>query len=544
MKAVQSKYWTWQALSIFIGGIIFIPLLFVLEGFFPSSDNAALLTEQQENINHLKTYALPQMTFTTLRMIIGVGLVSIILGVMPAYFIANYKFPLRNFLKRANVFPLTIPTYIMGFVYASIFSITGSFTKLAMLFFTPEEIFSWNINVVTEGWLMFFLGFSLYPYVYSSCLLHFSTKNKALDEVGATLGVSRLKRFFKVILPLAIPTILGSVSLVVMEVINDYGAMSYFNVKTFTTGIFQAKQMNFSGSLYLSAVLFIAIAFIFSSLFFIRSIKKVKAVKSTVGSLKSVSKKQGFLFSFICFIPFFLGFIIPVAELIYLAIGKFDMLLLRSLLLLFSNAIQIALIGAILILLLSIILHYNGYLNKGKLSSLISNISTLGYAIPGAVIAVAVIGFIYAIDANGNAYQFTINSLILMIFAYVIRFFAVGYNTIDATFSTVANHLPDASRTFGFGSFKTFFKVYFPLLKSGLLTTLAIVTIDILKELPLTLILQPFNFETLATKSYKKAKVAESVADASPYALMLILCGVLVTLLLIQTDKNSSNVTG
>lgn len=537
MKAIQSKYWTWIILSICIGGIIFIPLLFVLEGFTLSGSTSAEIAEKQGNINHLKEYVLPEMIYTTLRMIFGVSFVSLLLGVMPAYLLSNYRFPLSNFLRKFNILPLTIPTYIMGFVYASIFSVTGTFTKIALFFFTPEQIFSWDINIITEGWLMVFLGFSLYPYVYSSCLLHFSEKNKSLDEAASTLGVSPVKRFLSVSLPLAVPSILGGVSLVVMEVINDYGAMSYFNVKTFTAGIFQAKQMNFSGSLYLSALLFVVVTFVFSTLFFIRSIRRVKQSNSGLTQLKFVARKKGIFFSLICFLPFFLGFIVPVIQLVYLASNNFSALWSSSILIIFFNALQIALIAAILIVFFAVVMHYNRYLNRSKFANFLANVSTLGYAIPGAVIGVAVIAFIYTLDSSGSWYQWTINSLVLLVFAYVIRFFAVGYNTTESVFNQVSSQLPDASRTLGKGALFTFFKVYFPSVRFGLLTTLAVVTIDVLKELPLTLILQPFNFETLATKAYKKAKVAESVADAAPYALLLILSGILVTVIFMRSDK-------
>lgn len=537
MKAIQSKYWTWISLSVCIGGMIFIPLLFVLEGFTLSGSTSAEIAEKQGNINHLKEYVLPEMIYTTLRMIFGVSFVSLLLGVMPAYLLSNYRFPLSNFLRKFNILPLTIPTYIMGFVYASIFSVTGTFTKIALFFFTREQIFSWDINVITEGWLMVFLGFSLYPYVYSSCLLHFSEKNKSLAEAASTLGVSPVKRFLSVSLPLAVPSILGGVSLVVMEVINDYGAMSYFNVKTFTAGIFQAKQMNFSGSLYLSALLFLVVTFVFSTLFFIRSIRRVKQSNSGLTQLKFVSRKNGIFFSLICFLPFFLGFIVPVFQLVYLASNNFSALWSSSILIIFFNALQIALIAGILIVFFAVVMHYNRYLNRSKFANFLANVSTLGYAIPGAVIGVAVIAFIYTLDSSGSWYQWTINSLVLLIFAYVIRFFAVGYNTTESVFNQVSSQLPDASRTLGKGALSTFFKVYFPSVRFGLLTTLAVVTIDVLKELPLTLILQPFNFETLATKAYKKAKVAESVADAAPYALLLILSGILVTLIFMRSDK-------
>ena len=511
--------------------------MFVLEGFTLSGSTSAEIAEKQRNINHLKEYVIPEMIYTTLRMIFGVSFVSLLLGVIPAYLLSNYRFPLSIFLRKFNILPLTIPTYIMGFVYASIFSVTGTFTKIALFFFTPEQIFSWDINVITEGWLMVFLGFSLYPYVYSSCLLHFSEKNKSLDEAASTLGVSPVKRFLSVSLPLAVPSILGGVSLVVMEVINDYGAMSYFNVKTFTAGIFQAKQMNFSGSLYLSALLFVVVTFVFSTLFFIRSIRRVKQSNSGLTQLKFVSRKNGIFFSLICFLPFFLGFIVPVFQLVYLASNNFSALWSSSILIIFFNALQIALIAAILIVFFAVVMHYNRYLNRSKFANFLANVSTLGYAIPGAVIGVAVIAFIYTLDSSGGWYQWTINGLVLLVFAYVIRFFAVGYNTTESIFNQVSSQLPDASRTLGKGALFTFLKVYFPSVRFGLLTTLAVVTIDVLKELPLTLILQPFNFETLATKAYKKAKVAESVADAAPYALLLILSGILVTLLFMRSDK-------
>ena len=167
-------------------------------------------------------------------------------------------------------------------------------------------------------------------------------------------------------------------------------------------------------------------------------------------------------------------------------------------------------------------MHYNRYLNRSKFANFLANVSTLGYAIPGAVIGVAVIAFIYTLDSSGSWYQWTINSLVLLVFAYVIRFFAVGYNTTESVFNQVSSQLPDASRALGKGALFTFFKVYFPSVRFGLLTTLAVVTIDVLKELPLTLILQPFNFETLATYVYNYASDEHLELAAMPAVLLVL----------------------
>lgn len=514
-----------------MGGIIFIPLLFVLEGFADGTN---------ENIQHIQTYVLPDLIYTTLRMILGVCAVSILLAVPTAYFVANFNFPLRNLLEKANVLPLTIPTYIMGFVYASIFSFTGSFTKLSMLFFTPKEIFSWNVNVLTEGWLMVFLGFALYPYVYSASLLHFSSKNKAITEAAATLGVSSIKRFFTLVFPLAIPSILGGSVLVVMEVINDYGAVSYFNVKTFSAGIFQAKQMDFSGSLYLSALAFIIISMIFGSLFVYRNLKRVEDKKNTNDFiLKPLKGGRAALVSFLAFIPFFLGFVVPVLQLVYLSFFTPKSLIDEELLTTTLDSFKVAILPALIIVVITLMLMYNRYLNKGWISGGIANFATLGYAIPGAVIGVAVLGFAFFVQENGDFYAWGIQSLFLLSLAYIIRFMAVGYNTLEANYARLPDALPDASRVLGKSSLVTFLKVNFPILRFGIFTTFAVVIIDVLKDLPLTLILQPFNFETLATKAYKKAKVAESVTDAAPYALLLIALGVAVSLLLMRSNKSS-----
>lgn len=530
MRFFQRKYLGWTIGAIVVSVIIALPLFFVLDGFSDANN---------PNVLHIREYLLSDMVATTLRMILGTGTVALLLGVPSAYFVANYQFPLRGLLKKMNVLPAAVPTYIMAFAYASIFSITGTFQKIAEVFFTRETVFSWNIDVINEGFLMVFLGFALYPYVYSASLVSFSIKNKAMEEVAASLGAHGLKRFFRVMLPLSAAAIMGGFALVAMEVLNDYGAMSYFNVRTITAGIFQAKQMDFTSSLYLSALTFSAVVSIFAGYYLIRSVKKVSVVSATLNyDLQSLTKWKALGVSLWVFLPFFLGFILPVIELILLAGSKVNVIFSTDFFTVLFNSIQLAIIPAFIIVLFSVVLLYNDYLNPTRWGSVFSTLSTVGYAIPGAVIAIAVISFIlFFDDSDKSTYHFLINSLVLLIFAYVVRFMAVGYNTLYGGFSQISASIPNASRGLGKGSLFTLFKVYFPLLKGAVFTAFAIVMVDVLKELPLTLLLQRFNFDTLATITYEQAKINESVSDAAPYALLLIFAGALVIIGLLRSGE-------
>jgi len=533
LKLVRNKYVGWSLITVFIGLVIIVPLLFILEGLKAGSN---------PNVEHINEFLLTDMFLTTIRMIVGVCIFSLILGIPTAYFAANFNFPLRKLLFKANILPIAIPTYIMAFTYASFFSTTGNFNRIMTEWF-PYFGDQFNVNVMSEGWLMLFLAFALYPYVYSSALVSFNIKNKHLDEAAASLGKSAWIRFWRVSFPLVLPAVLGGGALVAMEVLNDYGAMSYFNVNTITAGIFQAKQMDFTSSVYLSAVVFIVIVSFFSIYYLIKSYRKVDVIKSSpIHDTIKLKKWKGILISFLVFLPFFLGFIVPVLELIFLAWQRIEIVFSSEFLRIALNSIQLALIPSLIIVVLAIILLYNQYLNKSFLGRLINSLSNIGYAIPGAIIAVAVMAFVISFDSEDKTlYHYLIDSLILLIFAYVIRFMAVGYNTLESGFNKIAHILPDSSRSLGASSLKTLFKVYLPILKSTLFTTLAIVTVDVLKELPITLMLQRFNFNTLATVTYQKAKVSESVQDAAPYALLLIFVGTLAVIFLVTGSKKSSN---
>jgi iron(III) transport system permease protein len=528
-KPIKNKYIGWSLITLLLTLLLFVPLIFILEGF-NDADN--------ENVQHIQQYLLKDLFWTTIRMILGTVLVAVILGLPIAYLTANFDFPLRNFLRKANILPIAIPTYIMAFVYASIFSISGSFQRVQS-FLLGEDASPMFIDVMQEGWLMVFLGFALFPYVYTACLASFSIKNKTLDEAAASLGANVWRRFFSVHLPLVLPALLSGIALVSMEVINDYGAMSYFNVNTLTAGIFQAKQMDFKSSVYLSAVVFIGIFSVYITFYFFKASKRVEGLPPIHSTLIQPQKRYKYLLTILVALPFLFGFVIPLTELLYLASFRMEVWGSSKFLVTVFNSVQLALIPAVIIVIITLVLLFNQYINKGKFSAFLSYLNTLGYAIPGAIIAVAVMAFVLFFDTTEKSiYHWLIDTTILLIFAYVIRFLAVGYHTLDGAFHRLNKSVPDAARSLGAKPFKTFRKVIFPLIRPAILTSVAVVLVDILKELPITLLLQRFNFDTLATITFEKVKITESVRDASPYALLLIFVGTIGVLVLMGKDNN------
>lgn len=528
-KPIKNKYIGWSLTTVALTLLLFLPLIFILEGLGDS---------ENENVQHIQQYLLKDLFWTTVRMIIGTVLVAVLLGLPTAYFTANFDFPLRKFLRKANILPIAIPTYIMAFVYASVFSVSGSFQRVQSFLF-GEDSSPMFIDVMQEGWLMVFLGFALFPYVYTACLASFSIKNKSLDEAAASLGANVWRRFFRIHLPLVLPALLSGIALVSMEVINDYGAMSYFNVNTLTAGIFQAKQMDFKSSVYLSAVVFIGIFSVYILFYFFKSTKRVEGLPPASSTLIVPRKKYQYLLTFMVAMPFLLGFILPVIELLYLASFRMEVWGSTTFLVIAFNSVQLALIPAIIIVVITLVLLFNQYINRGKSSDFISYFNTLGYAVPGAIIAVAVMAFVIFFDnEEKTTYHWLIDAAILLIFAYIIRFLAVGYYTLDGAFHRLNKSVPDAARSLGSKPVKTFTKIVFPLIRPAIFTTIAVVMVDILKELPITLLLQRFNFDTLATITFEKVKITESVRDASPYALLLIFVGTIGVLVLMGKDNN------
>lgn len=518
-----------EILLILIGLLLLYPFSLLFQAFFDSSES--------EVWEHLKSTVLGEYIWNSVSLIVLVSLISLILGLLPAWYLANYKFRGSKFLEWGLILPLTIPSYIMAYAYVGLFDLTGLIHSILTSLGIKDEF---HMDVLYFPVLALILSFSLFPYLYIITKAYFENQSHRYVEAAQTLGLNASQRFRRVVLPLARPAIVGGLSLIVMELLNDYGAVKYFGVPTFTTGIFKVwfsfgdheSALKLSTYLLLIAFLMIAIER--------WSRRKMRFVSSKVQSIpfeKNVlNAKQKKYVPLIVWIPFILCFAIPVFQLIYWATQALDYLNLEFFSLIFDS-LWLAILSAFVILTLSVLINYIARSSKLLWIKKVTHVLTLGYAIPGAIIAVCVfLPFTeWSKDINhllGTRWGLFLNNLfITMIFAYLLRFFAVGYNAVDANLQKLNMSLDESAKVMGLKRWQILWRLILPNIKPALLASLLMLFIDMLKELPLTLILRPFDFDTLATKTFELAN-DEMLEEASLPALIIIILGVGISYIL------------
>lgn len=465
----------------------------------------------------------------------------LVLGVSSAWLVARFEFPLREQMEWLLILPLAIPGYIVAYAYAGVFDYGGSL----------DLIFRWlgwdfiRIDIMNKSGLAFVLSISLFPYVYVSSRAFFLNQANNLLEASTLLGVGEVKSFFKLMLPLARPAIIAGLILVLMEVLNDYGAAQYYGVSTFTTGIFRAwfSLEEPETAVYLSALL---IVIVFALILFEKWQRRNIKVSSTRSNNRYIHRKNGskwsqFFILMVVLIPVVLGFLIPVLQLLYWAsltaekVFNFDFIMLSL------QSFGIAILTAVItVLFATFLIYFSKWSFLGFIKNL-ARLGILGYAIPGAVIAIGIMIPTLAFDKwliRAMDFLFSIKTgllingtLVALVYAYCVRFLAVAFNPIESTSLKVNNTIPDSSRMLGVGNLRTFFKIEFPLIKTGILSALILVFIDVLKELPLTLILKPFHITTLAVKAYEYAS-DEMVMEAAIPSLFIIFTATLPVIFL------------
>jgi iron(III) transport system permease protein len=369
-----------------------------------------------------------------------------------------------------------------------------------------------------------------------------------LQEASFLLGANRFKTFFKVALPMARPAIVAGIALASMEVLNDYGTVKYFGVNTFTTGIFRAwfSMGDASTAIYLAAILMV---FVFVILY-LESLQRGNRQYSSVYGIQKPTARihptlgKKILFSSICSSIFLLSFLFPFLQLLQWVSMTYSKVVNQDFFLLIYRSFGLAALSGIFIVILSIVLLYALRLSPFKWVKNITKIATLGYAIPGAVIAVGVMIPFIALDkwiygtlfTSQVAGLFFSGTLFALVFAYIVRFMAVGYNPVEAGFQKIGIHVNEASRLLGVRSTMTLWKIDLPLIKTSLVSGILLVFVDVLKELPLTLILRPFNYQTLATKAFDMA-TNEMIAESANAALIIILTGIIPIIFLNRLIK-------
>ncbi|KOA18514.1 spermidine/putrescine transport system permease protein PotB [Clostridium homopropionicum DSM 5847] len=534
-KNIRQKVNSWGILSFIFELLIVLPCIFIL---------LHLLDKPNENWYHIKNYLLKDYIIGTLKVVLFTGIFTMTIGITLAWLIAAYEFPFRKFFKWALILPLTIPPYIAAYTYNGIFNYTGIVQRFfrETIRITPDPK---AFDIMSIKGAVFIFSVFLFPYVYMISRSFLEKQSAALIENARLLGRSSSSIFIHVILPISRGAIVGGTSLAILEVLNDFGVVSYFGVQTFTTAIFNAwfSMGDSSTAVKLASMLMVTVFLVLMSEKWLRGRKKYSYTTAKVRGiipieLKGIKAAGAFLY---CFIILSLGFIIPLLQLISWGTLTYKTIFNIKLIGLIFNSIWLSAISAVVIIIIAIVISNFCRMNSNWISKVFSKISILGYSIPGAVIAIGVILLMISLDRNmvwlykvidPNSKTLVLStSIFMLIFAYIIRFLAIGYQSIETGFDKIGIKFFEASRTLGYGVTKSFFKVDLPMIKPALISGFALVFVDIVKELPLTLILRPFNFNTLATKTYEYAG-DEKIHEAAIPALIIILVSMIVVFLL------------
>jgi iron(III) transport system permease protein len=535
---------SWTLAALVSVALLSLPMLVVTLG---------LLAPSSETWSHVASTVLSDYIINSVRLVLGAGVLALVLGVSTAWLVTAYEFPGRRFFQWALILPLAVPAYIAAYTYAGMFDVTGPLQRAvrALVPSLADEFL--YLDVMNIGMVTLIFGFVLYPYVYLVARASFARQSASLLEASRTLGHGPMSTFRRVALPLARPAMAGGAMLVAMEVLNDYGAVKYYGVSTFTTGIFRSwfGLGDLSSAIRLSAMLMV---FVFALMAVERSQRGRAAFAGGRASERPLlrarlSGRAALLAFVVCALPFMFGFAIPVAQLGYWASGTAASVIDLSFVRLVANTFTLAGAAAVLCVIIAVLLTYASRLNPRPWLRQVSRITVLGYSMPGAVVAVGVLVPLAWIDHRvDGVMQATIGiptglllsgTLIALVFAYAVRFMAVAFLPVESGFTRICGHVDDAARSLGASPSCALRKISLPLLRGTLLGAVILVFVDVLKELPLTLILRPFNFDTLATRAYQLA-TDELIAISANYALVIILAGVIPVILLNRVVARSS----
>jgi iron(III) transport system permease protein len=492
-----------------------------------------------ENWEHLKETLLFEYIFNSLYIMIGVAILTSIIGFTTAYLTSLYTFSFSRFFHYALILPFAIPTYIMAFIYGGMFDITGTVTTfiLGILDMNINEVVFFDIMSI-EGAIII-MSLVLYPYVYLICKTYLSFESASVIEASKTFNLSSSKILRKVILPISRPAIVAGVTLAVMEAVSDFGVMDYFGVSTFVTGIFRT-WLGMGSIEDASKLASILMTFLFIIIILEKIQRRNKVYKSSGKDFRPIEKVilkglQNFLATTACFIPFFLGFLLPFIQLCFWFIQSYEDIIDEDFMTLLYQTITLGFGSAVLITSLAFLFVYNVRINKDNSSSILTQIVKLGYSVPGAVVAVGILSFFsildaYVIDFISSTFIIS-GTIIAIVFGYCVRFLAIAINNFEAGFSRIPSSYDDAAFIFKIGDLKTFLKIYVPLLKNSAFAAFIVIFIEVIKELPLTMILRPFNYDTLAVRALELTQQGQVIESSVP-SMFIILIGMISVILL------------
>ena len=525
----------WGILSSLVLVVFVLPILIVISSIFG---------EWSENWSHIYDFALFNYIYNSSILVIGVLFIVLIIGTTSAWIVTNYQFFGKNTLEWALILPLAVPAYILAYTFTGLFDTYGTANLLIRDLFGFEDNYTLFPNVRNLVGAIIVFSFTLYPYVYLVTRSAFLNQSQSMLEAGRLLGLNTIQIFYKLGIPIIRPAIIGGAMLVAMETLSDFGAVEHFAIQTFTTGIFRAwyGMYDIQTAMQLASMLLV-----FVGLFIIleknsRDNARYTS-KSSTYKPKKLKKLKGYkaFFAFVlCFFPICIGFILPISELSVWMLNYNLNFFNDKFWTTATNTIFLGIISAILCSVLALIVNFLIRLKNNNLSKIVSSLLSLGYAFPGLILAVGIVQLFVWLDRylfSGSEIVLT-GSLIGLIFAYIIKSYALSNSAIESGYERISITLDESARTLGTSDIRLLSKIHFPLLKTSLLTSMLIVISEVVKELPATLILRPFNFETLAVSTYIYA-AEERMIQASAPAVAIVLIGLIPIIILTKMIRLS-----
>lgn len=540
MKRVDA----WRVGLTLIGMLVALPIIAI----------AVLSLFPEENIwQHLSSTVLPRYVVTTITLLIGVGIGVCLLGVPSAWLVSTCEFPGRRVFQWLLLLPLAIPAFVIAYVYTDLLEYAGPVqTAMRTLFDWQRPSDYWFPQIRSVGGAIAMLSLVLYPYVYMLCRAAFIELSPNLLDAARVMGMPPWRVFFRVVLPIIRPALAIGVSLSLMEALNDFGTVDYFAVQTLTAGLYDTwlNMNNLGGAAQIACVMLLFVLILIGTERISR--RRQRYFQSYRGS-RTASRTQlrGFhsgLAFLLCLLPSLFGFVLPALILLRYAFQQFESSYTAAFRAQTLNSLLVSLTATAATLILAIIIAYGQRLRDDRWSRAMLQISGLGYAMPGVVLALGLLVPFSAFDNSVDAFMratFGVStglvlsgSVFAVTCAYVVRFLAISTGAVGASLARVTPSMDMAARSLGYGPVRTLARFHLPLMRGGLITALVVVFVDCMKELPATLILRPLNFDTLAVGVYFLAN-DEMIEHAALGALVIVLVGILPVLLLTSTMQPS-----
>lgn len=533
----------WDGATLGVALLMALPVLVIA---------AFVFQPVNDNWHHLAENLLADYVGNSLVLMIGVAAGVLSIGVITAWLTSMCEFPGRRLLTWALLLPLAIPGYIIAYTYTGMLDFEGPVQSALREWAGWSYGDYWFPEVRSLGGAILMLSLVLYPYVYMLARAAFLEQSICVLEVSRTLGNSPTRSFFRVALPLARPAIVTGLSLALMETLADFGTVQYFGVSTFTTGIFRVwfGMGDSASAAQLSAML---LGFVLMLILLERWSRRRARFHHTSNKYSQIHRYQlqGFrkwLALLASLLPVLFGFLLPALQLLVWTLTTAEQSLDSAFLVLTGNSLMLATLTALIAVLLALLLAYGKRLHATPLVEGGVRAAAMGYAVPGTVIAVGVLIPFAWLDNSIDAWmraRFDISTglilsgtLVALIFAYTVRFLSVSIQSVESGLGKIRPSMDDAGRSLGLSPMGVLRKIHLPLMQGTVMTALLLVFVDVLKELPATLILRPFNFNTLAVRAYEMA-ADERLADAGAPALMIVLAGIIPVIILSRAISRS-----